>query len=243
VLIINRSFAIIYQKDEKLTRIICFDTETTGLDYAKGEKIIEIGAVEIIDGKITGKKFHEYINPEGRQIPIESYNVHKISNAFLADKRTFREVVPDFMEFVGTDLIVAHNGKGFDFPFINYQLEQIGMPRIPAEHQEDSMLMAQRKIADLKSYTLDSLAKYFNVSLETREDSHGALIDTEILAKIYLELVKSADQKTVKEIAAEQHEKFLRAPKSDGMFPYRTFQIPAEELTLHNEWIEKVIPK
>jgi DNA polymerase III subunit epsilon len=226
-----------------LTRIICFDTETTGLDYSKGEKIIEIGAIEIIDDKITGKKFHEYINPEGRQIPMESYNVHKISNAFLADKRIFSDVAPEFMEFVGSDLIVAHNGKGFDFPFMNYQLEQIGMPKIPAEQQEDSMLMAQRKIADLKSYTLDSLAKYFNISLETREDSHGALIDTEILAKVYLELIKNADQKTVKEIAAEQHEKFLRAPKSDGMFPHRTFVVPPDELARHTEWMEKIQPK
>ena len=132
-----------------MTRIICFDTETTGFDYDKGEKIIEIAAVEIIDGKITGKNFHEYINPE-RQISADAYNVHKISNAFVADKPLFPEVAARFMEFAGGDLLVAHNGKGFDFPFINYQLEQVGMPKIPPERQEDSMLMAQRKIADFK---------------------------------------------------------------------------------------------
>lgn len=224
-----------------MARVICFDTETTALDYAKGEKIIEIGAIEILDGKITENVFHEYINPEGRQIPLDSYNVHKISNAFLEDKPIFIDVARRFLDFVGDSLIVAHNGKGFDFPFINYQLEQVGLPRIPPTQQEDSMLMAQRKIVELKSYTLDNIAKFFNISLETRADSHGALIDTRILAKVYLELVQSADQKTVPEIAAEQHQKFLELKKSDGTFPYRTFTPTESELATHNEWIEKNI--
>jgi len=219
-----------------MNRIICFDTETTGFDYDKGERIVEIGAIEIIDGRVTGKTFHEYINPE-KPISIESYNVHKLSNAFLADKPLFPEIAEKFLEFVGDSLVVAHNGKGFDFPFINYQLGLANLPKIPADQQEDSMLMAQRKIADLKSYSLDALAKYFNVSLETRVDAHGALIDTEILAKIYLELVEKTDQKTVREIAAEQHQKFLDNPKSDGTFPRRTFAPTADELKVHEEWI------
>jgi DNA polymerase III epsilon subunit-like protein len=103
------------------------------------------------------------------------------------------------------------------------------------------MLMAQRKITDLKSYSLDSLAKYFNISLEARADSHGALIDTEILAKVYLELVNEADQKTVGEIAAEQHAKFLAAPKSDGSFPRRAFPPTDAELSAHTKWVEENI--
>ena len=223
-----------------MTRIICFDTETTGFDYENGDKIIEIGAVEIIDGRITDKTFHEYINPE-RTISAAAYDVHKISNAMVKDKPTFPAVAKRFLEFAADCIIVAHNGKGFDFPFINYQLEQNSLPIIPPERQVDSLLMAQKKIADLKSYSLDSLAKYFNISLETRADSHGALIDTEILAKIYLELAQSADRKTVKEIAAEQHEKFLSSPKSDGKFPKRAFPPSAEEIAAHEEWIGKNI--
>jgi len=223
-----------------MARVICFDTETTGFDYDKGERIVEIGAIEIIDGKITGKTFHEYINPE-KPISADSYNIHKLSSAFLADKPLFPEVARRFLEFAGDSLIVAHNGKGFDFPFINYQLALANLPKIPAERQEDSMLMAQRKIADLKSYSLDALAKYFNISLEARAEAHGALIDTEILAKIYLELAEKTDQKTVLEIAKEQHEKFLNAPRSDGTFPRRTFAPTEEELKIHDEWFEKNI--
>lgn len=225
-----------------MTRIICFDTETTGFEYTKGDKIIEIGAVEIVDGRVTGKTFHEYINPE-RTISFDSYNVHKLSNAFLADKPLFPEVAGRFLDFAKDDIIVAHNGKGFDFPFINYQLEMSGLPKIPTERQEDSMLMAQKKIADLKSYSLDALAKYFNISLETRADSHGALIDTEILAKVYLELIRKSDQKTVQEFATEQHQSFLNMPKSDGTFPERSFAPSAEELATHTAWIEKNIKK
>jgi DNA polymerase-3 subunit epsilon len=225
-----------------MTRIICFDTETTGFDYVNGDRIIEIGAVEIVDGKITDQTFHEYINPE-RAISADAYNVHKISNTFLADKPLFPEVAKRFLDFAGDSILVAHNGKGFDFPFINFQLEQCGLPRIPPERQEDTMLMAQRKIAELKSYSLDSIAKYFNISLETREDAHGALIDTEILAKVYLELAQSADKKTVAEIAAEQHQAFLDMPKFGGDFPRRTFAPSAEEIAIHKEWNKSNNPK
>jgi len=224
-----------------MARIICFDTETTGFDFENGDRIIEIGAVEVVDGKITGRTFHEYVNPE-RPVSTTAYEVHKISNAMLADKPLFPEVAKRFLDFAGNDLIVAHNGKGFDFPFINFQLDQAGLPKIPPERQEDSMLMAQRKIADLKSYSLDALAKHFNISTETRAESHGALIDTEILAKVYLELAQAADGKTVAEIAAEQHEKFLESPKSDGTFPRRSFAPTAEELAAHKEWIDKAVP-
>ena len=226
-----------------MSRVICFDIETTGFEYSKGEKIIEIGAVEILDGMLSGKTFHEYINPE-RPIPIESYNIHKISNAFVADKPTFVEIAQNFLDFIGPDcLIVAHNGKGFDFPFINWQLEEIGLPKIALERQEDTMLMAQRKVADLKSYSLDALAKYFNISLETRADGHGALIDTEILAKIYLELAQKSDEKTVAEIAREQHAAFLATPKPGAAFPRREFPPSAEELAAHAEWFEKTVKK
>lgn len=227
-----------------MARVICFDIETTALDYTNGEKIIEIGAIEIIDGVVTGQSFHEYVNPDGRKIPIESYNVHKLSNTFLADKPHFPDVAKRFLEFIGDhDKIVAHNGKGFDFPFINYQLQESGFPKISPDRQEDTMLMAQRKIAELRSYSLDSLAKYFNVSLEARAEAHGALIDTEILAKIYLELTEIADGKTVAEVMAEQHAKFLEMPKSDGKFPRRKFPPTDAEIAIHDEWMDKNFPK
>ncbi|MBO4745976.1 MAG: DNA polymerase III subunit epsilon, partial [Alphaproteobacteria bacterium] len=93
-----------------MARIICFDIETTGFEYQRGDRCIEIGAVEVLDGKITGNNFHEYINPEGKIIPRESYEVHKISNAFLDDKPTMAVIAPKFLEYVGDSIMVAHNG-------------------------------------------------------------------------------------------------------------------------------------
>ena len=227
-----------------MARIICFDIETTGFEYESGAKIIEIAAIEILDGVLGEKSYHQYINPEC-QISIDSYKVHKISNEFVADKPNFAKIAQEFLDFIGPNCtIVAHNGKGFDFPFINYQLSEIGLPKIEPNRQEDTMLMAQRKIATLKSYSLDALAKYFNISLETRADGHGALIDTEILAKIYLELAQKSDEKTVIEIAHEQHAAFLATPKVPvGCFPTREFPPTADELATHAEWVDKNIKK
>ena len=225
-----------------MSRIICLDIETTGFAWDAGDKIIEIGAVEVLDGALTGNIFHEYINPE-RIIPAESYNVHKISNAFVADKPTFAAVGKRLLDFIGDAIVVAHNGKSFDFPFINHQLAECGLPTIPTERQEDTMLMAQRKIAELKSYSLDALAKYFNISLETRADGHGALIDTQILAKIYLELTQKEDALTVAQVAAAMHQAFLDAPKSDGTFPRRTFAPTPEEIAIHDEWTAENIKR
>ena len=112
-------------------RVICFDIETTGLEYTRGDRCIEIGAVEMIDGQITDNTFHEYINPDGKIIPPDSYMVHKISNAFLEDKPKMATVAPKFLDFIGTSPIVAHNGADFDFPFINHELQMIGLPQIP----------------------------------------------------------------------------------------------------------------
>ncbi|MDR0803955.1 MAG: ribonuclease H-like domain-containing protein [Rickettsiales bacterium] len=224
-----------------MTRTICFDTETTGFNYQSGDRIIEIGAVELIDGKITDKTFHEYINPGGKIIPPDSYRVHKLSNAFLNDKPLFAAIAPAFREFIGDDPVVAHNGLGFDFPFINWELRAAGLAEIPRSQQVDSMIVAQGKIYNIPKYTLDALAKWFNISLATRADSHGALIDAEILAKVWLELSAAADQKTIAEIAAEQHAAFLAAPKSDGNFPRREFPVSAEQIAAHREWVAKEI--
>ena len=116
-----------------MKRVICFDIETTGFEFMRGDRIIEIGAVEVIDGKITDNSFHEYINPEGKIIPPDTYMVHKISNAFLEDKPKMSEVAPRFLEFISDSPIVAHNGLDFDFPFVNFELKKLGLNPIPRE--------------------------------------------------------------------------------------------------------------
>ena len=224
-----------------MKRVICFDIETTGLEYMRGDRCIEIGAVEMIDGQITDNSFHEYINPEGKIIPPDSYMVHKISNAFLEDKPKMSEVAPKFLDFIGDSPIVAHNGADFDFPFINYELSKLNLPQIPREQQLDSIVIARNRVFGPKSYSLDALAKWYGISLTARADAHGALIDAEILAKVYKELENTAPAPDVSEIIAKQHEAFLQHPKIGGSFPYRSFPAPEEEIARHKEFMEKLM--
>ena len=223
-----------------MARIICFDIETTGFEWTRGDRCIEIGAVELEDGKLTDNTFHEYINPEGKIIPPETYMVHKISNAFLEDKPKMSEVAPRFLEFIGDAPIVAHNGFDFDFPFINFELAKLGLKQIPRDQQRDSIVIARNRVFGPKAYTLDALAKWFGVSLSARADAHGALIDAEILAKVYLELENTAPAPDINDVIAEQHAAMLKHPKIGENFPYRHFPAHEDELQNHNEFMEKI---
>lgn len=223
-----------------MKRVICFDIETTGFEYLRGDRVIEIGAVEIIDGQITDNNFHEYINPDGKIIPPDTYMVHKISNAFLEDKPKMAVIAPKFLEFVGDSPIVAHNGFDFDFPFVNHELAKLGLPQIPRSQQMDSIVIARNRVFGPKSYSLDALAKWYGISLTARADAHGALIDSEILAKVYMELENTAPAPDVSEIIAKQHAAMLAHPKIGGDFPYRTFDVPEEDLAAHNAFMEAI---
>lgn len=223
-----------------MKRVICFDIETTGFEYLRGDRCIEIGAVEVIDGVITDNSFHEYINPEGKIIPPETYMVHKISNAFLEDKPKMSVVAPKFLEFIGDSPIVAHNGLDFDFPFINHELSKLNLPQIPRSQQVDSLVLARNRLFGPKMYTLDALAKWYGISLTARADAHGALIDSEILAKVYLELENTAPAPDASEIIAQQHEAFLKHPKIGANFPRRQFPAHADEIAAHDEFMAKI---
>lgn len=223
-----------------MKRVICFDIETTGFEYLRGDRCIEIGAVEIIDGKLTENTFHEYINPEGKIIPPETYMVHKISNAFLEDKPKMSAIAPKFLEFVGDSPIVAHNGLDFDFPFVNHELAKLGLPQIPRSQQFDTLVIARNRVFGPKTYTLDALAKWYGISLTARADAHGALIDSEILAKVYLELENTAPAPEISEIIEKQHAAMLAHPKIGGDFPRRTFRPHDDELAAHNEFMAKI---
>lgn len=223
-----------------MARVICFDIETTGFEYLRGDRCIEIGAVEMVDGCITDNTFHEYINPEGKIIPPETYMVHKISNAFLEDKPKMSVIAPKFLEFIGDAPLVAHNGIDFDFPFINHELEMLNLPQIPRTRQLDSIIIARNRVFGPKSYSLDALAKWYGISLTARADAHGALIDAEILAKVYKELENTAPAPDINEIIAQQHDAFLKTPKTSGDFPHRTFPAHPDELENHNAFMEKL---
>ena len=224
-----------------MKRIICFDIETTGFDYLHGDRVIEIGAVEILDGKITDNSFHEYINPEGKIIPPDTYMVHKISNAFLEDKPKMSEIAPQFLEYIGDSPIVAHNGLDFDFPFVNHELQKLNLNIIPREQQMDTLVIARNRVFGPKSYTLDALAKWYGISLTARADAHGALIDSEILAKVYLELENTEPAPDIHDIIAKQHAAMLNHPKIGESFPYRKFEPKPDELENHQRFMEKIL--
>ncbi len=223
-----------------MKRVICFDIETTGLEYMRGDRCIEIGAVEILDGKITDNSFHEYINPDGKIIPPDSYMVHKISNAFLEDKPKFAEIAQKFLDYIGDSPIVAHNGFDFDFPFINFELSKLNLPPIPREQQMDSIVIARNRVFGPKSYTLDALAKWYGISLAARADAHGALIDSELLAKVFLELDNEAPAPDVNEIIAKQHAAMLAHPKIGQDFPYRKYEPKPEDFENHKKFMEEI---
>lgn len=165
-------------------REIILDTETTGLDATGGDRVVEIGAVEVLNAIPTGHVFHVYLNPE-RDMPDEAYRVHGLSADFLADKPKFAEVVDDFCAFLGTDRLVAHNAS-FDVGFLNAELARSGRPAIAPHQVVDSLAIARRKHSGAPN-SLDALCSRYGIDA-SRRTKHGALLDAELLAEVYLEL-------------------------------------------------------
>src|ERR1700743_1413833 len=166
-------------------REIVFDTETTGFEPNDGHRIVEIGCVELIDHFPTGNTFQAYLNPE-REVPIESQRVHGLSKEFLADKPFFAAVAEAFLAFIGDAPLVIHNAS-FDIKFINAELARVGKNPIPLARSIDTIEIAKRKIPGAR-YSLAELGKRFGVALTARS-KHGALLDAQLTAEIYLELV------------------------------------------------------
>ncbi|HXS05832.1 MAG TPA: DNA polymerase III subunit epsilon [Rhizomicrobium sp.] len=166
-------------------REIVFDTETTGFEPGEGHRIVEIGLVELIDHFPTGNSKQFYLNPE-RDVPIESQRIHGLSTEFLSDKPIFAHVAEEFLEFVGDATLVIHNA-GFDMKFINAELSRIGKTPLSMARTIDTIEIAKRKVPGAR-YSLDELCKRFNIDLTARS-KHGALLDAELTAQVYLELV------------------------------------------------------
>lgn len=171
-------------------RQIIFDTETTGLDPLDGHRLVEIGAVEVFNYIPTGKTYHQFINPE-RDIPEEVVRIHGIDNDKVKDCPVFSQIVGDFLTFIGDDTLVAHNAS-FDMRFINHELKKVGMPPVHDDRVVDTLEIARQKFPGSPK-TLDALCKRFDVSLDKRT-LHGALLDSELLAEVYLELVGGRQQ-------------------------------------------------
>lgn len=166
-------------------REIVLDTETTGLEPDAGDRIVEIGGVELFNHVPTGRTYHQYINPE-RDMPEEAFQVHGISSQFLSDKPRFSEIGDAFVEFVGDAKLVIHNAA-FDMKFLNAELSWMGRKTIPYEQAVDTLLIARKKFPGSPA-SLDALCRRFGIDTSART-LHGALLDSEILAEVYLELV------------------------------------------------------
>lgn len=166
-------------------REIVFDTETTGLDPSDGHRVIELGCVELIDHLPSGQSFHAYLNPE-RPVPIESQRIHGLSDEFLADKPLFSSIAAEFLEFLGDSPLVIHNAS-FDIKFINAELARCERPAIPLARAIDTIEIAKAKLPGVR-YSLDELCKRFGIDLSART-KHGALLDAELTARLYLELI------------------------------------------------------
>lgn len=165
-------------------REIVMDTETTGLDPHTGDRIVEIGGVELENHLPTGRTYHQYINPE-RDMPQGAYDVHGLSIEFLKDFPVFKDIAQDFLDFVGDAKLVIHNAA-FDMKFLNAELEWCQKPTLPWDQAIDTLDMARRKFPGAQN-TLDGLSRRFGITIE--RELHGALLDSQILAAVYLELI------------------------------------------------------
>ncbi|WP_456748680.1 DNA polymerase III subunit epsilon [Bradyrhizobium sp. USDA 4354] len=198
-------------------REIVLDTETTGLDPLRGDRLVEIGCVEILNRMPTGQSFHVYINPE-RDMPAEAFAVHGLSSEFLATKPLFHEVADEFLEFIGDAPLVIHNAS-FDIGFINAELDRIKRDAIPRERLVDTLLLARRKHPGV-SNRLDDLCSRYAID-NSHRTKHGALLDAELLAEVYVDLVGARQSQLL--LASEREE--IRV-SSAGDAPRRQRLVP-----------------
>ena len=166
-------------------REIVLDTETTGFEPSEGDRIVEIGAVELFNHLPTGRTYHQYINPK-RNMPEAAFNVHGLSEEFLSDKPVFKDIAQEFIDFIKDSKLVIHNAS-FDVKFLNAELGWVNRPALPMHQAIDTLVIARRKFPGSPA-SLDALCRRFGIDNSSRT-LHGALLDSEILAEVYLELV------------------------------------------------------
>jgi DNA polymerase-3 subunit epsilon len=168
-----------------MLREVILDTETTGLDPATGDRVVEIGAIELLNHLPTGRTFHVYVNPE-RDMPKEAEAVHGLSAAFLRDKPVFAGIAQDFLDFIGDATLIIHNAS-FDVAFLNAELAFLRLPALMPERVVDTLHIARQKHPG-SANSLDALCRRYGID-NSRRTKHGALLDSELLAEVYLELI------------------------------------------------------
>ena len=213
-------------------REIVFDTETTGLDPRNGDRVVEIGCVELINHIPTGRTFHRYVNPE-RAMSIDAARVHGLDDAFLKDMPLFSAIVPELIDFVGEASLIAHNAQ-FDLDFLNIELSRAGHPALPGDRIIDMLMLARRK-HPAGPNSLDALCVRYQIDL-SRRTLHGALLDAELLAEVYIELIGGRQASLVlgdamegAALAVATRSEIRIAPRAEP----RRFRVTAEEMEAH----------
>lgn len=215
---------------------VVFDTETTGVDPQEGHRVVEIGCVELDNYIPTGRTYHTYVNPE-RDMPMGAFQVHNLSAEFLSSKPLFAHVVDDFLAFIGESNLVAHNAN-FDFKFINAELDNLGRPPLQERRKIDTWGMAKRLFPGQAS-SLDALCRRFEIDLSART-KHGALLDAELLAEVYLNL-KGGRQNRLELVSnrggGDQSGPIERNSHKRAPIAARAYSVPEAEKTEHSAFI------
>ena len=218
-------------------REIVLDTETTGLDPKSGDRIVEIGAIELFNHMPTGKTFHEYLNPE-KKMPLEAFAVHGLSDDFLKGKPLFRQIMENLTTFIGESKMIIHNAA-FDMKFLNAELLKAGGRLYPLDQAIDTLMIARKKYPGAQN-SLDALCRRFSIDNSVRE-KHGALLDSELLSDVYLELIGGRQPDLILEPQPRDFN-LSRIDKERGLQRKRDTQlntlITKEEELAHNEFVE-----
>ena len=224
-----------------MVREIVFDTETTGLNPENGDRLVEIGAIELINHIPTGKTYHQYINPQ-RSVPEEVVKVLGLTEEFLKDFPVFNDIADDFVNFVGDDgILVAHNAS-FDMKFINYELKKSGREEFSTDRVIDSLEIARKMFPGAKN-NLDALCKRYGVD-NTNRTFHGALLDADLLAQVYFELMGGAEPSMLSNSNDNNNKSFNTFSEFNGDRIYHeagVFALSEEEDQTHREFLEKKI--
>ena len=215
---------------------VLLDTETTGLSSVN-DKIIEIACIEIEDHIPTGEKFHVFLNPE-MEISQGAYDTHGISKEFLKDKPKFNDVAKDFVKFIDGKKLVIHNAE-FDLAFLNKELKEVGEKQISSENIVDTLNVAREKFPGAQN-SLDALCKRFKID-NSRRQKHSALLDCELLAKVYIELFDKKEPTF--EFDLDAQDESIKNVKSIKDREQIIVQITEEEKKLHKEFLKRELPK
>lgn len=214
-------------------REIVLDTETTGFEPSDGHRLVEIGCLELVNFVPTGAVFHYYINPD-REVPQEAFNVHGLSYEFLKDHPRFEDIYLKFLEFIGDSPLVIHNAR-FDMKFLNAELGRLNHPSLPFEQAIDTLALAKTLFPGSPA-SLDALCRRFEIDNSNRV-KHGALLDAELLAEVYLEL-KGGRQPTLN-LAVKSTASSLKSSEKK-FYPARPFDVPEDEFKAHEAFLEKL---